>query len=255
MTLRLRMLRTPLPVSAPARAMQRRTAPARRRRGRAIPPLLLALVASLGVAPAATALPLISEVFYDAVGSDDGQSFVELSGDAGAPVDGLVLTGINGSNGAAGPTLVLTGFFGADGLFVVADQTSAGESEVAEADLFLNFDFQNGPDSIVLSDEFGVLDAVGYGDFDPDEVFAGEGLAAIDPPAGSSLARLFADVDTDDNALDFVVESVPTPGVAPFLVPEPGTGLLAFAGLFTMARVRRGRAHAALRRTGFRGVR
>jgi hypothetical protein len=49
-----------------------------------------------------------------------------------------------------------------------------------------------------------VLDALGYGVFAAGEVFAGEGLPAADPPAGSSLARLFADVDTDDNAADFV---------------------------------------------------
>jgi hypothetical protein len=202
--------------------------------------LLVAVLLSLWLAPSALALPLISEVFYDASGSDDGKSFVELSGDPGAPVDGLILTGINGSNGAAGPTLVLAGVFGDDGLFVVADATSAGITEVPGADLLLNFDFQNGPDSIVLSDEFGVLDAVGYGDFDPDEIFAGEGMPAPDPPAGSSLARLFADLDLDDNALDFVVEAVPTPGVASFQpVPEPGTAALAFTGLFALGRMRR----------------
>jgi len=210
--------------------------------------LPVALACSLGLAPPAAALPLISEVFYDAVGSDDGLSFVELSGDPGTPVDGLVITGINGSNGAAGPTLVLTGLFGDDGLFVVADQRSDGTTDVPGADMLLNFDLQNGPDSIVLSDEFGVLDAVGYGDFDPAEIFAGEGTPAPDPPAGSSLARLFADLDTDDNALDFVVEDVPTPGQAPFqAVPEPGSGTLAFAGLFTLGRIRRARAWAVLR--------
>ena len=225
-----------------------RGGPGRRRRP-AAPPLLVALATALGLAPAASALPLISEVFYDAVGSDDGQSFVELSGEPGTPVDGLVLTGINGSNGAPGPTLVLSGFFGDDGLFLVADRTSEGLTDVPDADLLLNFDFQNGPDSIVLSDEMGVLDALAYGEFDPGEVFAGEGMAAHDPPAGASLARLFADLDTDDNALDFVVEDVPTPGVAPFLaVPEPGTGALACAGLFVLGRARRARAHAALPR-------
>jgi len=191
-------------------------------------------------ANAASALPLISEVFYDAVGSDDGQSFVELSGEPGASVDGLVLTGINGSNGAAGPTLVLTGVFGVDGLFVVADRMSDGSTFGASADLLLNFDFQNGPDSVVLADEFGVLDSLGYGEFDPDEIFAGEGMPAPDVPAGQSLARLFANVDLDDNALDFAAEVVPTPGVAVFAsVPEPNTALLAGVGLFVLGRLRR----------------
>ncbi len=48
-----------------------------------------------------------SEVFYDAVGADDGLSFVELSGEPGTSLDGLVLTGINGSNGAVTHSLAL----------------------------------------------------------------------------------------------------------------------------------------------------
>ena len=60
----------------------------------------------LAVAPqGASAATLISEVFYDAVGSDNGLSFVELYGAPGSSLDGLFLEGINGSNGAAGPTM------------------------------------------------------------------------------------------------------------------------------------------------------
>jgi len=220
---------------------------------------LAALVAGLvacALAPAASAMPLISELFYDAVGSDDGYVFVELSGEPGASLDGLVLVGINGSNGAAGPTLPLTGVFGDDGLFVVADRTSDGLTFVPGADLLLNFDFQNGPDSVVLEDELGVLDSVGYGDFAAGDVFAGEGSPAPDPAAGASIARLFADLDLDDNALDFVVEPVPTPGEAFFQpVPEPGTGALAGLGLFALGRLRRSpraRVAASLERRGLR---
>ncbi|MCZ6781870.1 MAG: PEP-CTERM sorting domain-containing protein, partial [Proteobacteria bacterium] len=92
---------------------------------------------------------------------------------------------------------------------------------------------QNGPDSIRLVDGQGsVLDAVGYGVFELDEIFAGEGSAAPDPSAGKSLTRRFADVDTDDNAADFIVLDVPTPGSAPFAaVPEPGTAVLMLLGL------------------------
>ena len=202
----------------------------------------LALTLAAFVAPAASATPLISEVFYDAVGSDDGLSFVELFGEPGTSLEGLVLVGINGSNGAAGPTLELSGVFGDDGLFVVADRTNDGTTMVSGADLLLNFDFQNGPDSIVLEDALGVLDAVGYGAFDPDEIFAGEGNPAPDVAAGQSLARLFADLDTDDNALDFAAEGVPTPGSAVYAnVPEPGSALLAGVGLFTVGRMRRRR--------------
>jgi hypothetical protein len=210
----------------------------------------LALVVALPVAPA-LALPLISEVFYDAIGSDDGQSFIEISGTPGESLDGFTLEGVNGSNGAVGPVLVLSGVIGASGLFVVADARSDGTSDVALADLLLNFDLQNGPDSVVLTDGFVAIDALGYGVFGPGEIFAGEGSPAVDPAAGLSLARVFADLDTDDNAMDFIALDVPTPGVASFQsVPEPGTGALAYAGLFALGCLRR-----SVRRRGRRSIR
>jgi hypothetical protein len=190
----------------------------------------LALAALLWPASAA-ALPVISEVLYDASGSDDGFSFVEIYGAAGTALDGLVLEGINGSNGAAGPVIALSGLIPEDGLFVVADRTSSGETFVPGADLLANFDLQNGPDSIVLRSESSVLDALGYGSFGAGEVFAGEGAAAPDAPAGSSLSRHFADLDSDDNAADFGVLEVPTPGSAPLVVSEPALcWLVAWSG-------------------------
>jgi hypothetical protein len=183
-------------------------------------------------AVAAQASPILSEVYYDAVGSDDGQSFVEIAGAPGTLLDGFVIEGINGSNGAAGPSITLTGAIGTSGLFVLADQSSDGTTMVARADLLANFDFQNGPDSVVLRDGETVLDAVGYGVFSAGEIFAGEGQPAPDPAPGSSLARLFADVDTDDNLVDFVALENPTPGVASFsAVPEPGSALMIGLGL------------------------
>ena len=195
----------------------------------------------LWLAPAsAHALPLISEVFYDAVGVDDGQSFVELSGAPGGSLDGLVIEGVNGADGSITHTLPLSGVFGADGLFVLADRTSAGTSSVAEADLLLEFDFQNGPDSVVLRDAGSVLDALAYGVFAAGEIAAGEGAPALDPPAGESVARRFANVDTNDNAADFVA-GAPTPGIAAFAVPEPAAAALLGAGLVGLARCGRRR--------------
>ena len=194
----------------------------------------LALVL-LGAAPA-VALPLLSEVYYDAVGSDDGQSFVELYGTPGSSLAGLVIEGVNGTGGTITHTLNLTGSFGADGLFVVADRTTAGTSSVADADLLLDFDFQNGPDSVVLRNAGGVIDALGYGVFAAGDVFAGEGTPAVDPVPGLSLARVFANVDTDDNATDFVA-GAPTPGVA--ALPEPSSAALLGVGLLGLARLGR----------------
>ena len=184
-------------------------------------------------APAAQALPLVSELFYDGVGSDDKKTFVEISAAPGTSLDGYTLEGVNGSGGAIGPVITLAGTVPASGLFVVADRDSAGATLVAVFDQLSKFDFQNGPDSVVLRDASSVLvDALGYGVFAVGDVFAGEGSAAPDVPAGSSLARVLADVDTNDNAFDFVELVTPTPGTADFApVPEPGTALLLAVGL------------------------
>jgi len=199
-----------------------------------------ALVAALSGAGPAAALPLLSEVFYDATGADDGQSFVELYGTPGTSLDGLVLEAVNGADGSVTHSLALAGAIGPDGIFVVADQTSAGTTQVAGADLLLDFDFQNGPDSVVLRSVSAVLDALGYGSFLATEVNAGEGAPAVDPPAGQSVARRFANVDTDDNAIDFVA-GAPTPGAAPLALPEPAAAGLLGLGLLGLARAGRRR--------------
>jgi hypothetical protein len=204
---------------------------------------LLWIVMFAGVAVPASALVILSEIFYDAEGSDDGHVFVELAGPPGTLLDGWQVEGVNGFNGAVGPVIPLSGSIPASGLFVLADRTGGGSVFVENADLTANFDFQNGPDSIVLRDAEGIVDAVGYGSFTSAQFFAGEGSPAPDPPAGSSVARWFADVDTDDNAADFHVLGEPTPGTADFLVvPEPGTGVLLGAALLGVAALRRGRA-------------
>jgi hypothetical protein len=152
----------------------------------------------------------------------------------------LTLEGVNGANGVTGPILALFGVFPADGLFVVADTDSAGGTLVSNADMLINFDFQNGPDSIRLMDGSLQLDAVGYGVFSPSEFFAGEGTPAPDAVAGSSLARVFADFDSDDNEYDFEVLSTPTPGIAAVLaVPEPGSGVMSALGILILGKIYR----------------
>jgi len=203
-----------------------------------------ALWLGLALAPTpAWGLPLISEVFYDAAGADNGKSFVELFGAPGSALDGFTLEGVNGANGALTTSLTLTGTIPEDGLFLLADDIGDGTTLVPGADLVLDFDFQNGPDSVVLRNADGVVDAIGYGVFGAGEVFAGEGAPAPDAPADASLARRFADVDSDDNSADWVVLDAPTPGSAPLAgVPEPAAGALFGAGLALLALLARRRA-------------
>ena len=104
---------------------------------------LLLFAAVSGWSTVGHALPLLSEVFYDATGSDDGQSFVELSATPGTVLDGLTIEGVNGAGGAIGPVITLSGTVGAGGLFVVADTVSAGGTSVPLFDLLAKFDFQN----------------------------------------------------------------------------------------------------------------
>ncbi len=185
--------------------------------------------------PGAHAMPLLSEVFYDAVGTDDGLSFVELYGLPGTDLSGLLIEGINGTGGTVTDSIALSGLIPADGLFVIADGLADGTTQVADSDLIANFDFQNGPDSVVLRAGEIVLDAVGYGVFAASDVFAGEGNPATDPAAGSAIARVFANVDTGDNASDFAA-GAPTPGSAAFAsVPEPSTAALLCSSLAVLA--------------------
>jgi len=179
----------------------------------------------------ATASTVISEVLYDAAGADSGSVFVELYGPPGTLLDSMLLQGVNGGDGSVYQTVLLSGSIPADGVFVIADDSGGGSTLVGNADLVIDVDFQNGPDSIVLRQADVVLDAIGYGDFSS-AVFAGEGAAAVDAPAGSSLARFNPLLDTNDNQADFMVLDLPTPGTVPVsAVPLPPAVLLFLGGL------------------------
>lgn len=184
--------------------------------------------------PSTACAVLISEVLYDAASGDAGNVFIELYGAPGTSLDGWSLEGVNGGDGSVYRTVVLSGTIPADGVFVVADG-SGGVTGIANADLVAGVDLQNGPDSVRLLNGTTVIDALGYGDF-TGLFFAGEGNAAPDAPAGSSLARLDVLSDTGDNLADFAVLSAPTPGLVPVSgVPLPGAVYLLGSGLAMLA--------------------
>ena len=97
---------------------------------------------------AASAGPIIHEVFYDAVGSDTGQVFTEIYGETGMSLSGWSLVGINGSGGSPYRTIDLTGaVIPADSLLVIA-QSSATPLLAGLRDFVANVDWQNGPDAV-----------------------------------------------------------------------------------------------------------
>ena len=176
-----------------------------------------------------TAMPAravqISELLYDAIGTDNGTVFIELYGAPGTSLDGWHVEGVNGADGAVGPIVTLSGQIGSDGFFVLAD-SDAGATQVANADLLANFDFQNGPDSVVLRDALGnVLDALGYGVFGATDIFAGEGQRGAGRRRGSEPRALVRQPRHATTTLaDFALLDVPTPGTGPIAVPEAGRG-------------------------------
>ncbi|MBI5463148.1 MAG: lamin tail domain-containing protein [Gammaproteobacteria bacterium] len=199
----------------------------------------LSLSALLSLPVTANAV-VISEILYDASGTDAGNVFVELFGTPGTDLAGWSLQGVNGGDGATYKTVALNGLIPADGVFVVGDLLTGGGTNIVNADLIVSVDFQNGPDSVRLLNGAVAVDAIGYGDF-TGQIFAGEGAAAPDPAAGSSLARLNPLLDSNNNFTDFGVLTTPTPGTVPSVatVPLPASLYLLGSGLALLTTRRR----------------
>lgn len=187
-----------------------------------------------------TASPVISEIFYDATGPDAGLAFVELFGTPGESLDGLRLEGINGTDGNVYSSYSLSGVIPANGIYVIGDD-DGGSTQVLNANVIANIDYQNGPDSVVLRDDNSIFDALGYGVFGSGDVFAGEGSPAIDPASGSSLARFNPALDTNDNSVDFITLTTPTPGSVPGVsaVPVPAALYLFMSGVLSLVGISR----------------
>ena len=72
-------------------------------------------------------------------------------------------------------------------------------------------DLQNGPDNLELWFEDSKIDSVGYGDFS-NAKFTGEGSPALDL-TGYSIGRRPDGLDSNDNSVDFVGLTIPSPGM------------------------------------------
>ncbi|MDO8526850.1 MAG: Ig-like domain-containing protein [Deltaproteobacteria bacterium] len=164
----------------------------------------------------------LSEIFYDAVGSDtEGNLFVELFGDPDSDLAGYQILFVNGGDGKIVDNIKIEKGLrtNANGLFVIADAVTnqLGITKVLKADWVTNLDPPNGPDCVQLVDPEGkLLDAVGYGSplvlRGENNLFCYLGLPGPDAPNGKSITRSQIVSDFPDNSQDWIVLDVPTPG-------------------------------------------
>ena len=168
---------------------------------------------------------LINEILYDSEG-EDTETWVELRGPAGTDMAGFRLVGVDGIDGSDYNPIALSGLIPADGYYLIV-HTSATSALNDLGDQFSeDVDFQNGPDSVELRYGSIITDALGYGSFGPEEVFAGEGVAAEDVGANISLGRNVLGTDTDNNSADFTSFNNPTPGAENLKVNQPPNAVL-----------------------------
>lgn len=169
---------------------------------------------SLALAPSRPSHLQLNEIFYDAVGADGGAPlFIELTGDPEKEVGDYRITFVRGNDGTIATTLTVPPGMQTNpqGFFVI------GGGDVSGADWVKEVDPPNGPNCVQLLDPDGkLLDALGYGDPLPATAQNGlacfEGTPAPDAPAGSSLSRREGEADANDNARDWMINALPSPG-------------------------------------------
>jgi len=154
---------------------------------------------------------IVAEVYYDAIGDDTGQEFVELFNPTShvVPLSGARLEAGDG----AGPgrwTLRWTGT-AADSIAPGARFVIGGALVTPAPNALVTLALQNGPDAVRLVWPDGAIEVVGYGALTDGEYFCG--APALDVASGFSLARVPDAAQSGANAADFRAAS-PSPGRA-----------------------------------------
>jgi hypothetical protein len=147
---------------------------------------------------------MISEVFYDAEGSDDGREFIELYNDNDYPCDIGGMAVIDGSSSSKAFVLPAGSMINAKSCAVIAQSRDAFFALFGIYPDFGDFTFSlnnTGETVFLLRPDGAVADAVyiegGTEEFRPDVAWGPAGLPAA--PAGSSVYRT-GPLDTGTNA-------------------------------------------------------
>ncbi len=194
------------------------------------------LAVIFGLAPpkhacAGSSTLLLGEVLTGGM-NNASQEFIELYNAAGIPINVSGWKVVYRS--ASGNTNLAVYPFGSDATVSSHDYfllVHSGQTVGAEPDGAFSASLGSPGGGLAILDAIGtIVDSLGWGTATNSFV---EGTAAAAPPAGSSLARTVM-VDTDNNAADFLIAAVPTPGKPAGAVPLPAAFWLfgsAFVGL------------------------
>ncbi|MFC1741364.1 lamin tail domain-containing protein [Nanoarchaeota archaeon] len=150
---------------------------------------------------------VISEVYYDPIGTETGGEAVELYNPTGGDVDisGYVIATESSASDAVVPggTVLLSG-----GYYLITDTGWSGLKDDAgwpDADHEEAITMSNTDAGVALLYPNGTsVDAVGWGSAAGIGAGLSEGTPAVDVGAGMSLLRSDVGSDSDDNSVDFV---------------------------------------------------